>query len=130
MRIISSRLVSSAKVASYVRLEKKTDKRIHNEARKNILNEVLGDSVYLLFRFESDDRFEVESAITFQETLTNPFQLLSIFRRGSIIVFRPNKMQHLLHSFLYAFLKVRAKMRASCGLHSPWHSQIDTREQP
>ncbi len=80
IRIISSRLVSSAKVASYVRLEKKIMiKESINEARKSVLNEVLGNSVYLLFRFESDDRFEVKSAIAFQKSLADAFQLLSIF---------------------------------------------------
>ena len=99
MRIISSRLVSSANVASYVSLA-----RYQLPACKmkilTVLDHILCDTIDLLLLLHIRQCVEVQATIAFQKTRTNALQLLAIFGRRRM-VFVPNKMKHLLDANLH-----------------------------
>ena len=65
----------------------------------NELDHVLRNPIDLLLWLHVRNRVEVKAAITLEETRTNSFEFLSVFRRRTVVL-GPNEMDHFLNSGL------------------------------
>lgn len=104
MRIISSRLVSSASEASLVNLSGINIVRSGKKRKGKAgcaLDHILCDSINLLLAGHVGvcKRVKVYLAVAFEEPRSHSFQLLPVLR-GQTVVLRPYEMKHPLDSDL------------------------------
>ena len=68
-------------------------------SQRRLLYHVFRDAIDILLSPKTCDRIEVQVLVTFEQSGTDAFQLLSVLRHGTI-VFSPDEVEHFLDPFL------------------------------